>query len=77
MENKVLDILEEICGTDEVRLDRDVKLFDTGILDSLGFTEFLIEIEEQLGIEIAPTEVLREEVDTPNKIIEYLSKREE
>jgi D-alanine--poly(phosphoribitol) ligase subunit 2 len=75
MENKVLDILESICGTDEVRVDKDIKLFEAGLLDSLGVTELLIAIEDELGIEIAPTEVTREDIETPNKIIEYLAKR--
>jgi D-alanine--poly(phosphoribitol) ligase, subunit 2 len=74
MEEKVLDILESVCGTDEVRKDMDVNLFETGLLDSLGITELLVEIEEQLGIEIAPTEITREDIETPNKIIMYLSK---
>lgn len=75
MEERVLDILESICGVDEVRKDMDINLFETGLLDSLGVTELLIEIEEELGIDIAPTEITREDIETPNKIIEYLSKR--
>ena len=75
MENEVLSILEEICGTDEVRVDMNVNLFETGLLDSLGVTELLIEIEERLGIEIAPTQITREDIETPNKIIKYLAGR--
>jgi D-alanine--poly(phosphoribitol) ligase subunit 2 len=75
MEEKVLDILESVCGTDEVREDKDINLFEAGLLDSLGVTELLIEIEEKLGIEIAPTEVTRGEIETPNKIIQYISKK--
>ncbi|KPU42797.1 D-alanine--poly(phosphoribitol) ligase subunit 2 [Oxobacter pfennigii] len=75
MENKVLNMLEEICGTDEVKNDRDINLFESGLLDSLGITELLIRIEEELGIEIAPTDVEREEIETPNKLIGYLNKR--
>jgi len=75
MKDKLLDILESICGTDEVKKDLDINLFEEGLLDSLGVTELLIEIEEKLGIEIAPTEIVREDIETPNKIIAYLSKR--
>lgn len=75
MENEVLSILEEICGTDEVREDMNVNLFDTGLLDSLGITELLIGIEEKLGIDIAPTEITREDINTPNKIIKFLAGR--
>lgn len=75
MEEKVLSILEEVTGTDEVREEKNINLFDTGLLDSLGVIELLIQIEEKIGIKLEPTEVNREEFDTPNKIINYLSKR--
>lgn len=75
MEDKVLDILERVCGTDEVREDLDVNLFEAGLLDSLGSIELLLAIEEDLNIKIEPTEVEREQIETPRKIVEYLTKR--
>jgi D-alanine--poly(phosphoribitol) ligase subunit 2 len=75
MEEKILDILESICGVDEVREDKDLDLFDSGLLDSLATIELLIALEEKLGVKIEPTEVQREDIDTPNKIIEYVSLR--
>ena len=52
MEEKVLDILEKICGTDEVKQNKDIHLFDEGILDSLGFIELLVDLEEKLDVKI-------------------------
>lgn len=75
MEKEVLDILTEITGTDEIKEDRDIKLFEDGLLDSLGMIELLVQLEEKLGIVIEPTEVERKDIETPNKIIEYISKR--
>jgi D-alanine--poly(phosphoribitol) ligase subunit 2 len=75
MEEKVLDILISICGVDEVKQDRDIDLFETGLLDSLGIIELLVQIEEKLGIVIEPTEVEREDINTPNKLIDYLAIR--
>lgn len=75
MEEKVFDILVEICGVEDVREDSDINLFDNGLLDSLGVIELLLAIEEKLGIKIEPTEIEREEIETPKKIVEYLSKR--
>lgn len=75
MNEKILEILEEICGTDEVRNDLDIDLYESGLLDSLGTIELLIKIEEELGIKIEPTEIEREQIQTPNKIIKYLSNR--
>lgn len=75
MEEKVLQILVDISGVDDIREDRDTDLYETGLLDSLGTIELLIQIEEKLGIKIEPTEVSRDEINTPNKLIKYLSMR--
>lgn len=69
MEEKILDILEAICGDDIMREDRDIDLLEEDMMDSIDYTELLIAIEEQLGIIIAPSEVKREDMNTPNKII--------
>lgn len=69
MEEKILDILEDICGDDIMREDRDIDLLEEDMMDSIDYTELLIAIEEHLGIIIAPSEVKREDMNTPNKII--------
>jgi len=74
MEEKVLEILEELCGTDEVRENRDIDLFETGLLNSLGVIELLLQLKDKMGIVIQPTEITREDIETPNKIINYLVK---
>lgn len=73
---QVVDILKEICNIDSLEEHGDLDLFDNGLLDSLGVIELLVELEEKLGIKIEPTEIEREDIKTPNKIIEYLSKRD-
>lgn len=75
MEQKVLEILYKLCGTDEVIEDKDIDLFENGLLDSLGMIELLLQIEEKLGIQIQPTEIERDDISTPNKLIQYLLQR--
>lgn len=75
MKDEILNILEELCDTDEVREDLDLDLFDNGLLDSLGVVELLLKVEDGLGIQIQPTEITREDIKTPNKIIEYIEKK--
>ena len=41
MEEKILDLLEEICEDDIIREERDMDLFEEDILDSLGFAFLL------------------------------------
>ena len=75
MEEKVLAILIEICGVEDVCEDKDINLFEAGLLDSLGLIELIIKLEKELGIKIEPTELEREEIETPNKLIDYVSMR--
>ena len=75
MEEKLLDILEEICGDEIVKENRDINLNDENLMDSLDYTELLIAIEENFDVVIAPSEVTREEMDTPNKIINVVKSR--
>lgn len=75
MEEKLLDILEEICGDEVVKEDRDINLIDEDLMDSLDFTELIVAIEREFGVVIAPSEVTREESDTPNKIIKVIQDR--
>ncbi len=74
-ETKTLSILERITGTDQVRRDLDLPLFDQGLLDSLGLVELLVAVSDEFGIDIAPTEVERPQWSTPRKIIAYLQER--
>ena len=75
LEEKMLDILEEVCGDDEVRTNRDEDLFALGLLDSMGAIELLVDIEDVLGVYIAPTEVERNEMNTVNLIIHQVEIR--
>lgn len=75
LEEKILDILEEVCGDDEVRARRDEDLFALGLLDSMGAIELLVDIEDTFGVFIAPTEVERDEMNTVNLIIHQVEIR--
>ena len=71
----VLNLLEEICGDDVIRSDMDINLLEEDLIDSLDYTELLVGIEDALGVVMAPSELKREEMDSPNKIIEQVMKR--
>lgn len=75
MEEKILDILAEACEDDSVKDDLDMELFESDLLDSLGFAELLAELDEELDVVIAPSEVAREDMDTPRKIIELVKSK--
>lgn len=75
MEEKVLDILADICGDDIVRENQDVNLLEEELIDSLDYIEILVGIEEALGVVMSPSEFTREEMDTPAKIIAQVRAR--
>lgn len=75
MEEKILDILEEICGDEIVRENKDINLVENDLMDSLDFTELLVEIETNFGVVLPPSEYTRDDIDTPNKIIEIIKSR--
>ena len=75
MEEKILDILENICEDDAFREDFDMDLFESDLLDSLGFAELLVTIEDEFGIVISPSEVERDDLSTVNKIIAIVKSR--
>ncbi len=75
MEEKILDMLEEICGDDIVKENLDINLLEEDLIDSLDYTELLVSIEEAFGIIMSPSEFTREQMDTPRKIIEQVKVR--
>ena len=77
MEEKILDLLEEICEDDIIREERDMDLFEEDILDPLGFAELLTRIEEETGVIISPSEVVRDDINTVNKILELVKSKKQ
>ncbi len=75
MREKLLNILEDLCGDEIVKENPDIDLMEEDLLDSMDYTELLVEIEENFGVVIAPSEVTREEMNTPNKIIAVVSRK--
>lgn len=75
LQDRVLHTLAEIAGTDQVRQDLDLALFEQHILDSLAMVELIVALSEQFGVEIAPAEIDREQWATPRKIIAQVQKR--
>lgn len=72
MEEKVLDMLIEITGSDDIAEEKDTDLFEAGLLDSLGIIEVLLKIEEIFGLTLQPTDLERKDMATVNNLIEFL-----
>jgi len=75
MREKLLDMIEELCGDEIVREDPDIDLLEEGLIDSLDYIELLLKIEDEFGLKLSPLELTREEMATPNRIIAVVEKR--
>ncbi|WP_125546998.1 D-alanine--poly(phosphoribitol) ligase subunit DltC [Levilactobacillus lindianensis] len=64
----VLQILSDLTGND-VSGAMDDNLFDSGLLDSMGSVQLLLQLQSDLGINVPVSEFERSEWDTPNKIV--------
>ena len=75
MKEKLMMILEDLCGDEIVRENPDINLLEEGLIDSLDYVELLLIIEDEFKLKIAPSELTREEMSTPNKIINTIENR--
>ena len=76
MRERILDMLEELTGDEVVKEDPDINLLEEDLIDSMDYVELLLDIQDEFGVVIAPSEVTREEMDTPNKIISVIASRQ-
>ena len=75
MKEKLLQLLAEICDDEVVLEETDVDLFESGLLDSIAYLDLLVEVESRFNISIAPSEVSKEEINTPEKFADYVISR--
>jgi len=75
MKEDILEILAELCEDEVVKEEEDVELFESGLLDSMAYLELLMEIETRLGITISPSEVSKDDINTPAKFVEFVKNK--
>ena len=68
MKDTVLDILEDLTGSDEVKKDLDVNLFETGLLDSMATVQFLLSLQDEFDIQVPVSEFDRSAWSSVDKI---------
>jgi D-alanine--poly(phosphoribitol) ligase subunit 2 len=73
--SEVLSILTDVCKEEAIRENPDIELFSSGLLDSMGLVEVLVEIESRLNLYVSITDFERDEWSTPNRIIAYLEQK--
>ncbi len=69
MREQILDLIAEVCEDESVRENLDLDLFESELMDSLAFAELIFGLEDHFGIVISPSEIKREDMNTPRKIL--------
>ena len=72
---QILEILARVAGSEEVRDQLDVPLYENQLLDSLRTVELVVAFGAELGVEVSPAELEREEWATPRKIVGFMERK--
>ena len=72
MEERVIEIIENLTGYKQLKENKDIDLLENEILDSLAFVELITALEEEFDIEIQPTQVNPDMWRNVEKIIELV-----
>lgn len=72
MENKIIDIIVEVCEDERLRNNLNIDLLENDILDSLAFITLISRLEEEFNIEIQPTQVSSESWRTADSIVKMV-----
>ena len=72
MEDRVINIIAEICENESIKDNLNIDLIENEILDSLAFITLISRLEEEFDIEIQPTQVKPDTWRSINSVIELV-----
>lgn len=75
MEERIIDIIEEVSGYRGLRENREADLLHYEILDSLAFIELLTILEDEFDIEIQPTQIEPDTWRSLDKIVKLVEEK--
>jgi len=61
-----------LYGYEEDELDNNASILDMGVIDSTGIIELVMFIEEGYNIEVSDNEIIPENLDSINRISQYI-----
>ncbi len=71
----IIDLLAEVAGTDEVRKQPQLRLYDMQVLDSMRTVELVLALDHRLGVQVSPAELDREAWATPELFVSDVQTR--
>lgn len=76
MEQKITEILAELCGAEPEEIEPELLLFEEGLLDSFGAIQLVMALEEAFGISLNMASLPRERIATPAAIAELIREKQ-
>jgi D-alanine--poly(phosphoribitol) ligase subunit 2 len=74
MEEKIIEIIEQISDCKDLKENKDIDLIENEVLDSLAFIELITALEDEFDIEIQPTQVNPDTWRSISSIAEFVEK---
>lgn len=74
MEDKVLEIVVQVCDTEQIRENKDIDLLENDLIDSLAFITLIERLEEEFDIEIQPTQERPDTWRTVDSIVDLVKR---
>ena len=71
----VMNELERITGTDQVRKNPAINLYDEGLLDSFSTIELMVSLGQLFNVTISPASFERSHWETPQKVVADITAR--
>lgn len=73
--NRVMEIVIELTGSEELKENPDLDLIEEDIIDSLAFIELIDTLNEEFDIEIVPTQMPKDtwrSIKNISKVVEEI-----
>lgn len=74
MEEKIIEIIENLTDYKELENNKNIDLLENEILDSLAFIELIEKLNDEFNIEVQPTEVTPNTWRSVKNIAEYIQR---
>ena len=71
--SEIENIIIEFFNEKQINIDRNTELFRSGILDSIALIELILYLEKSLKVEVPPTALSVENVETIGKLAQSIS----
>ena len=72
---RVIHVLTAVSETDAVRRQPEMRLYELGVIDSLGTVELIVALSEEFEIDLSPAEIDRDLWATPANIVAFMEAR--